>query len=87
VPSLLNIAELAVMEEARQARAVAAVAEVVEELAGGLMSFSGPGSYSNHSVGLGMSGAVSGPEMDRLCQFYESRGFVAQIEVCPYAHE
>src|SRR5437764_5686979 len=85
--ALLNISELAVLEEARQARAVAAVADVVEPLAGGLLSFTGPGSYSNQAVGLGMSGPVSGPELDQLCTVYESRGFQPQIELCPYAHE
>lgn len=85
--SLLNIAELAILEESRQARAVAAVADFAEPLAGGLLSFTGPGSYSNQAVGLGMSGPVSGPELDHLCTFYESRGFQPQIEVCPYAHE
>jgi hypothetical protein len=85
--SLLNISQLAILEESRQSRAVAAVAEIVEPLAGGLVSFSGPGSYSNQAVGLGMSGPVSGPEIDHLCTFYESRGFQPQIELCPYAHE
>src|SRR5215208_4510771 len=83
----LNIAELAVLEESRQAKAVAAVADLVEPLAGGLLSFTGPGSYSNQAVGLGMTGPVAGPELDHLCHFYESRGFQPQIELCPYAHE
>jgi GNAT superfamily N-acetyltransferase len=86
-PALLNISELAVLEESRQARAVAAVADIVEPLAGGLLSFSGPGSYSNQAVGLGMTGPVTGPELDQLIHFYESRGFQPQIELCPYAHE
>jgi GNAT superfamily N-acetyltransferase len=85
--TLLNIAALAILDESRQSRAVAAVADVVEPLAGGLLSFTGPGSYSNQAVGLGMNGPVAGPELDHLCHFYESRGFVPQIEVCPYAHE
>ena len=84
---MLNIAELAVLEESRQAKVVAAVADLVEPLAGGLLSFTGPGSYSNQAVSLGMSGPVSGPELDYLCTFYESRGFQPQIELCPYAHE
>ncbi|HEV8292532.1 MAG TPA: GNAT family N-acetyltransferase [Tepidisphaeraceae bacterium] len=83
----LDIAALAVAEESRQSRAVAAVADIVEPLAGGLLSFTGPGSYSNQAVGLGMTGPVSGPEIDHLCTFYESRGFQPQIELCPYAHE
>src|SRR3954466_12984669 len=85
--SFLNIAELAVLEESRQAKVVAAVADTVEPLAGGLLSFTGPGSYSNQAVALGMTGPVSGPEIDHLVHFYESRGFQPQIELCPYAHE
>lgn len=84
---MLNISELAILEESRQAKAVAAVAGIVEPLAGGLVSFTGPGSYSNQAVGLGMGGPVSGPDLDYLCTFYQSRGFQPQIELCPYAHE
>src|SRR3954470_22859817 len=84
---LLNISELAVLEESRQAKVVAAVADTVEPLAGGLLSFTGPGSYSNQAVNLGMTGPVAGPELDHLCHFYESRGFQPQIELCPHAHE
>jgi hypothetical protein len=85
--ALLNISALAILEESRQARVVAAVADNVERLAGGLLSFTGPGSYSNQAVGLGMTGPVTGPDLDHLCHFYESRGFQPQIELCPYAHE
>jgi len=83
----INIAELAILEESRQAKAVAAIADIAEPLAGGLLSFSGAGSYSNQAVSLGMTGPVTGPEIDHLCHFYESRGFQPQIELCPYAHE
>src|SRR5687767_5108741 len=34
-----------------------------------------------------MTGPITGPELDHLCHFYESRGFEPRIEVCPYAHE
>jgi len=83
----LNIAELALLEESRQARAVAAIASVTEPLAGGLLCFEGPGAHCNQAVALGMSGPVSGPDLDHLCHFYEARGFQPQIELCPYAHE
>jgi GNAT superfamily N-acetyltransferase len=85
-PPLLNIAELALLEESRQARAVAAYADIAEPLAGGLICFAGPGAHCNQGVALGMSGPVSGPEIDHLIHFYESRGFQPQLELCPYAH-
>ncbi len=85
-PSLLNIAQLALLEESRQSRAVAAYADISESLAGGLICFAGPGAHCNQGVALGMSGPVTGPEIDHLIHFYESRGFQPQLELCPYAH-
>src|SRR6266568_6588287 len=85
-PSLLNIAQLSLLEESRQSRAVAAYADISESLAGGLICFAGPGAHCNQGVALGMSGPVTGPEIDHLIHFYESRGFQPQLELCPYAH-
>src|SRR6266487_887181 len=82
----LNISDLAVLEESRQSRAVAAYADISEPLAGGRICFGGPGAHCNQGVALGMSGPVTGPEIDHLIHFYESRGFQPQLELCPYAH-
>jgi GNAT superfamily N-acetyltransferase len=84
--SLLNISELATLEESRQARAVAAYADISEPLAGGIICFAGPGAHCNQGVALGMSGPVTGPEIEHFIHFYESRGFQPQLELCPYAH-
>jgi hypothetical protein len=83
----LDIPTLALAEESRQAKAVAAVAEIVEPLAGGLLCFSGPGAYCNQAVGLAMTAPITGPEIDHLVHFYESRGFEPKLELCPYAHQ
>ena len=83
----LDIAALALAEESRQARAVAAYADISEPLAGGLICFAGPGAHCNQGIALGMSGPVTGPEIEHFIHFYESRGFQPQIELCPYAHE
>lgn len=83
----LDLAALAVAEESRQARAVAACADISEPLAGGLICFAGPGAHCNQGVAMGMTGSVSGPEIEHFIHFYESRGFQPQLELCPYAHE
>src|SRR5882762_9022609 len=83
----LDILELATLEELRQSRAVAAIADISEPLAGGLLCFAGPGAHCNQAVALGMSGPVTGPQIDHFIHFYESRGFQPQLELCPFAHE
>jgi len=82
-----DFAGIARMEEARQVRGIAAVADVSEEIAGGSMCFAGAGSWANQATGLGMSGPVDAAQSDRLIDFYQSRGVEPRIEVCPHAHE
>ena len=77
--SLLNISQLAILEESRQSRAVAAYADISEPLAGGLICFAGPGAHCNRGVALGMSGPVTGPEIDHLIHFYRPQ--FAQLRV------
>ena len=83
----LNISELAVLEELRQAKAVAAIADITQPLAGGILCFEGPGAHCNQAVNLAMSGSISSPEIDEFISFYESRGFQPQLELCPFAHD
>jgi hypothetical protein len=81
----IDIADVARLAEARQARSVAVLADEVEPIAGGVMCFSGAGSWTNQAMGLGMSGPVELAEVDRLIRFYESRGVEPKIELCPFA--
>ena len=60
---LLNISQLAILEESRQARAVAAYADISEPLAGGLICFAGPGAHCNQGVALGMSEIKTGTQL------------------------
>lgn len=75
--------EVARLEEARQSRGVAAVADEAIEIGGGLACFAGVGSWANQAMGVGMQGPVDPDEIDRMIEFYESRGVEPRIEVCP----
>ena len=81
---MLTPVEIARLEEARQAAGTADVAAEAVPIAGGSMCFSGPGSWSNQAAGLGLDGPVSGEDLDRLVDFYVSRGTEPRIEVCPF---
>jgi GNAT superfamily N-acetyltransferase len=83
--SPIDLLELARGEEARQARGVATVADVVEQIAGGVMCYAGAGSWANQAIGLGMQTEVARADIDQLIEFYASRGVEPMLEVCPFA--
>jgi hypothetical protein len=62
-----------------------AAGATVLEVAGGSAIFAGPGSPLTHAVALGMQGAVTPAELDRLQDFYWSRGSEVSVELCPMA--
>lgn len=80
-------AEVARLEEARQATGTAEVALASEPLAGGWLAWGGPGAWANQACGLGLAGPVSEAELDRLVAFYVERGCEPKLAVCPFAHE
>ena len=51
----------------------------------GWAAFTGASSPLSHAVGLGMSGPVTVHEIERIEEFYRSRGGAATIDVCPLA--
>jgi hypothetical protein len=55
------------------------------DVAGGCAVFVGAGSPLSHAVGIGLNGAVTEPEIDRLEAFYRSRGGKVAIDLCPLA--
>lgn len=57
----------------------------VEEIAGGHAAFAGIGSPVSHALSLGLQGPVSKQEVDRLEDFYFSRGAYVEVVVSPYA--
>ncbi len=81
----LNGRQVAELEEQRQSLATADVSDASEPIAGGTMSFSGPGSWTNQASGLGMDGPVSNSDLDRLDAFYVSRGVEPTVQVATHA--
>ncbi len=83
----LDLPEIARIEEQRQAIGTGEVALESEPIAGGVMAFTAPGSWSNQACGLGLDAPVSDDDLDRLVDFYVSRAVEPKIEVCPFADE
>jgi GNAT superfamily N-acetyltransferase len=77
---------IAIQEEARQARTIAELAAVAEPIGGGWMCFEREGAWCNQAAGMGLSGPVSEKDLDRLVEFYVSRGVEPRMELCPFAH-
>lgn len=57
----------------------------VEQIAGGHAAFAGIGSPLSHALSLGLNGPVSKEDVDRLEDFYFSRGSYVEVVVSPYA--
>lgn len=57
----------------------------VQEIAGGHAAFAGVGSPLSHALSMGLSGPVSPQDVDRLEDFYFSRGSFVEVVVSPYA--
>jgi GNAT superfamily N-acetyltransferase len=83
---MLDIADIAKLEERRQAEMLAAVAPLVRPFAGGLMGFHEPGSWQNQASGVGLDGPVEDAEIEAMIEFYVSRGVEPRVELSPYAH-
>jgi GNAT superfamily N-acetyltransferase len=83
----MSPAEIAQLEERRQAGMLAEVAPLVRPFAGGVMGFDEPGSWQNQAAGVGLAGPVGGHEIDELIEFYESRGVEPRLELSPFADE
>lgn len=85
MPYSLEAVALARLEETRQAIGVSELARESEAIAGGRMSYDSPGSWANEACGLGLDGAVSDAELDRLVAWYGQRGSPARVEVAAHA--
>lgn len=55
------------------------------QIAGGTAIFAGRTYPANHVVGLGLYGPVTGADLDRVENFYRSRGVACEIVVSPLA--
>lgn len=61
-------------------------AAAVERIAGGAAVYCGPNSPVTQAVGLGLDGAVTDDDVDRLENFYRTRAEAVRVESCPLAH-
>lgn len=76
---------LAQLLEDTEARNVAGWATEWIEVGGGIASFAGPTSPISHAIGLGMNGPVAESDLDRVEEFYRSRGAPSNLDLCPLA--
>jgi GNAT superfamily N-acetyltransferase len=94
-PLILDLA-LARRIELAEAHAAVDCAEALERMrpggvgavgriAGGFAIYCGAGSPVTQAVGLGLEGAVSEEEFDRLEEFYRRRNEAVRVETCPLA--
>lgn len=57
----------------------------VERIGGGHAVFAGVGSPMSHIIGMGLDGPETAADLDRVEEFYFSRGSLVEIVVCPLA--
>lgn len=60
------------------------VPAAAEEIAGGIATFTGVDSPVTQAFGFGLDGPVSEAELDRLENFFFSRGAPVTLELCPF---
>lgn len=71
--------------ELAEAQTVAHWASEHMEAGGGIVSFGGPTSPISHAVGVGMKGPVTLADLDRIEEFYGTRGAPVNLDLCPLA--
>lgn len=81
-----DFATIARRVEWKRAAAALALSTSSLRIAGGVATYSGPGSFMNRACALGFDAPVENGDVEVLVQFFESRGETARIEVCPFAH-
>ena len=55
----------------------------IETIGGGIALFAGPDSPVTQAIGVGLNGEVTDADLDRLTEFFISRGAPAAAEICP----
>ncbi len=60
------------------------IGTAVENIAGGIAVFAGVDSPITQAVGVGLDGPVTEAELERLEDFYFSRGAPVNLELCPF---
>jgi GNAT superfamily N-acetyltransferase len=82
---MIDVSEIARLEESRVATAFREIAPESRPLAGGVMARSGPGSWTNCVVGAGFDGPMTDRDVAEIVEYYSSAGIEPRVEVCPLA--
>ncbi len=83
----MDMPEIAVLEEGRQAQALAELAAESRPFGVGVARRGPAGSWLNNAVGMGLSGPVREADLADLSKWYEETGIEPRIELCPMADE
>jgi len=81
---MLELIDIARLEESRQAVGLRDVAGESRPIAGGIMARGAPGSWINNAVNLGLSGPVTRAEIEELIEWHSSVGSEPRAEVAPF---
>ncbi|MEZ6243820.1 MAG: GNAT family N-acetyltransferase [Phycisphaerales bacterium] len=79
--------DVARLEERRKAIAVSEIALEAEPIMGGWMCSSGRGSWTNQAVGVALDAPVEAGDVDRMVDYFVSRGIEPRVDFCPFADE
>lgn len=81
----LEYAEAGAAEECVRNAEPGKVTAAMMRVAGGLATFTGVDSPITQAVAMGLEGPVTAEDMDKLEEFFFSRGAAVNIEMCPMA--
>lgn len=82
---MLELREIAHLEESRLAIALAEIADESRPWGGGVMCRTSPGNWLNCVAGAGLCGEVVRDEFPEMIAFFEERSIEPRIELAPFA--
>lgn len=82
---MIDLREIARLEETRLAVALADVAAESRPWGGGVMCRASPGNWINYVAGAGFAGEVPREAIPEMIAFYEEKGIEPRIELSPFA--
>lgn len=87
---MMDLADIAMLEEGRLCNALEVIAPESKRVAGGVVTRGEPGTWINTTSGLGMglgqTTPVTAADVDTLIAWFEVKGIEPRAEVCPFAH-
>lgn len=83
---MIDLKQLARMEERRIAAGVADVADEARPFAGGTIARGKPGTWCNFACGVGLDGPMTDTELALAETYFTEKGLEPRMELSPYAH-